>query len=259
MNDKPNMYAVLPANVRYHEGLSNFAKIIFSEITALSNKNGYCHASNGYFAKVFNVDVKTISRAIKELSEVNAIKIKDGAGGESIRKVTPCSPSQKLLAAPGTNSLTPPDKNVPQNTTSIILQDTISKDIVELPKLTLPLDSKSPLNRVLAMYSLLWSARYGTRPTINYPRAGKSLKPLVDSLGEYKTALVMIQYFSWRGATGDDEFLNKRLASNTFPVYWIPDHADSILAYLRNVIKVDVDSESQVKQIVDRKLKELGA
>ena len=257
------MYGILPANVRYHEGLSSFAKLMYTEISALSNKHGYCFATNAYFVKVFNKSSATISRVLTELKECGAITIIDGEGGELVRKITPCSTIKKLkVISPQLkeNDKTPLIENEEQNNTSNnTTSNTISKDIVETPKIILPLDSKSPLQRVLAMYSLLWSARYGTRPTINYPRAGKSLKPLVDSLGEYKTALVMIQYFTWRGATGDDEFLNKRLASNTFPVYWIPDHADSILAYLRNVIKVDVDSESQVKQIVDRKLKELGA
>ena len=52
-NEKPNYYAVVPANVRYSRDLSSTAKLIYGEIAALANKEGYCFASNAYFASLF--------------------------------------------------------------------------------------------------------------------------------------------------------------------------------------------------------------
>ena len=71
---KPSYYSILTADVRYHDKLSPFEKLLYSDITALTNKNGYCNASNKYFAKVFNKSISTISRAISNLSDNNIIE-----------------------------------------------------------------------------------------------------------------------------------------------------------------------------------------
>lgn len=42
MNEKPGYYAIIPAGVRYDKQLPQGAKLLYGEITALTNKNGYC-------------------------------------------------------------------------------------------------------------------------------------------------------------------------------------------------------------------------
>jgi len=71
----PNYYSILPASVRYSEVLSDFEKILYSEIVALSNAFGFCFASNSYFAKIYKKSDKTISRAINNLSAHDYVKI----------------------------------------------------------------------------------------------------------------------------------------------------------------------------------------
>lgn len=72
--EKPNYYAIIPANVRYDKNLKDKAKLLYGEITALSNKNGYCYASNKYFADLYGVSVVTISSLIKNLIDYNYIE-----------------------------------------------------------------------------------------------------------------------------------------------------------------------------------------
>jgi uncharacterized phage protein (TIGR02220 family) len=74
MEEKPSYYSILTANVRYDERLSANEKILFSEITALSGKYGYCAARNGYFSKLYNVSDRSITRWIKHLRELEYLK-----------------------------------------------------------------------------------------------------------------------------------------------------------------------------------------
>ena len=69
MNDsKKSYYAVIPANIRYDESLPPNAKLLYGEITALCNSEGYCWASNKYFAELYGVSVVSISKWINALA-----------------------------------------------------------------------------------------------------------------------------------------------------------------------------------------------
>ena len=74
MKDKPNYYAIIPANVRY-SSLQPNAKLLYGEITALSNKLGYCFASNSYFAELYGVSKNTVSRWLSDLKKLGFITI----------------------------------------------------------------------------------------------------------------------------------------------------------------------------------------
>ena len=53
MTETPNYWANLPANVRYSDKINPMERLLYAEITALSNYKGYCWASNKYFGKIF--------------------------------------------------------------------------------------------------------------------------------------------------------------------------------------------------------------
>lgn len=75
MNEKPNYYGILPAHVRYAK-IKPMSKLIFSELSALTNKYGYCNATNHYFADLYEVAGETVSRWINELKQHGFISIK---------------------------------------------------------------------------------------------------------------------------------------------------------------------------------------
>lgn len=73
MNNK-NYYTIIPSNVRYDKRLKSLSKLIYGEISALTNDKGYCWANNNYFAEIYSVSKDTISRSVKQLEEYNYIK-----------------------------------------------------------------------------------------------------------------------------------------------------------------------------------------
>ena len=71
---KPNYYAVIPADVRYNKNLSPNSKLLYAEITALCNMNGKCTATTDYFCKLYEVSRISIQKWLKILEDNNYIK-----------------------------------------------------------------------------------------------------------------------------------------------------------------------------------------
>lgn len=79
--ERPNYYGVLPADVRYDPDVTPSAKILFAEITALSNLTGTCWATNKYFADLYSVLPNRISVWVKQLETKGFISTKTIEGG----------------------------------------------------------------------------------------------------------------------------------------------------------------------------------
>src|SRR5690625_180640 len=67
-------YAIIPATVRYDKRLTDGAKLLYGEITALCNEKGYCWAKDSYFSSLYEVSKSTIQRWIKQLEDNGYIK-----------------------------------------------------------------------------------------------------------------------------------------------------------------------------------------
>lgn len=65
---KPNYYAVIPAEVRYSNIKAN-AKLLYGEISALANKHGYCWATDSYFAELYGTGKDSIQKWLKQLED----------------------------------------------------------------------------------------------------------------------------------------------------------------------------------------------
>ena len=87
-SEKPSYYGILPAEIRYCKSLEPAAKILYTEITCLSNIHSYCWASNQYFADLYEVDVRTITRWISSLEAEGFIKVElESKGFKTLRKI----------------------------------------------------------------------------------------------------------------------------------------------------------------------------
>ena len=106
--NEPNYYAIIPADVRYSKITAN-AKLLYGEITALANKEGFCWASNNYFAELYGVTNRSVSNWVKELTDQGFVTYE--IENENLRKIfltlgsklrtptkkTSCPPRKKLL------------------------------------------------------------------------------------------------------------------------------------------------------------------
>ena len=67
-------YAVIPADVRYDQELNANAKLLYGELTSLCNQKGYCWAKNDYFAQLYGLSGRTISRLVSQLESRGYIR-----------------------------------------------------------------------------------------------------------------------------------------------------------------------------------------
>lgn len=163
MNESPSYYAIIPAGVRYDKQLPQGAKLLYSEITALSNKNGYCWASNDYFAKLYSVSIGTIKSWLKCLEDNSyihrVIKYKSGSKEVEQRFISLAPRSENL--PPSVRKLTHPrSENCPDNNTSINknirASSTLESDFEKLWKLYPKKIGKKP---ALAAYKRVMSRK----------------------------------------------------------------------------------------------------
>lgn len=130
--NRPNYYAIIPADVRYDTNLNDKAKLLYGEISSLCNNEGFCWASNSYFANLYSVSVRTIIRLINELKNKGYINVKleyntdlKTVKRRLIYLVT------KLSVPHDIDVSTPSDTDVTYNNTSINNKNNIYKSLID--------------------------------------------------------------------------------------------------------------------------------
>lgn len=131
---KKSYYAIIPASVRYDKKLSLLSRLLYGEITALCNEKGFCWAGNAYFAELYEVNLKSISRCVGQLVKNEYIT------SEMIYRENSKEVAYRYLRLADTPSTvggrplhkiveTPMDKNVQDNTT--VHNTTENKELVQ--------------------------------------------------------------------------------------------------------------------------------
>ena len=87
MTHQANYFAIIPAPILNHKGLSPSAKLFYAQITALVGQDGYCWASNGYFAEKNECSQWTITQWIKQLSECGFIHVESAQSIGNQRRI----------------------------------------------------------------------------------------------------------------------------------------------------------------------------
>lgn len=112
---QPNFYSIIPADLRYDSRLKATEKLFFSEISALTNVLGYCYAGNKYFSKLYNCDVRTISRWIQSLEKYGYIKVELIRDEKQVIKERRIYTRESMKGGMDNFVYTPMDKNVLYN------------------------------------------------------------------------------------------------------------------------------------------------
>ncbi|MEE1210609.1 MAG: helix-turn-helix domain-containing protein, partial [Parafannyhessea umbonata] len=111
---KPSYWAVLPAAVRYDAKITAGAKLLYAEISSLTDQRGYCYASNAYFQALYGISEPTVQRYLRALKAGGYITIADGDGGSGRRKIfAGVNPMRTAEANPIKNDGVTPSKMTP--------------------------------------------------------------------------------------------------------------------------------------------------
>ena len=73
--NKVGYYSIIPSKILYNKELKANEKLLYAMITSLACKEGYCFATNNYFAEQLGVHPKTVSSWISDLRDKNYIKV----------------------------------------------------------------------------------------------------------------------------------------------------------------------------------------
>lgn len=144
-DEKPSYYSIITADVRYDERLKPNEKLLYSEITALSNKYGYCTATNSYFSKLYRADKSTVTRWVSHLEKCGYVQVEQTRDGKRIvqRKIYPvATPLLTKKSIPyAQKDQYPIDKKVKGNITRV---NTTSMNMRE--RIKQPLDKNTELS-----------------------------------------------------------------------------------------------------------------
>ena len=100
IHSQPSWDAVIPASVRYDARLKKHGdvKSLYGEIRSLCNREGYCWASNEYFAQTFSISTRTITRWIGLLEKCGHITAYHGMRGfKRLRKIYLGNETQNIV------------------------------------------------------------------------------------------------------------------------------------------------------------------
>lgn len=68
------------------ESIPPSGRIIYAEVCALAQKEGYCYASNKYFSSVYHLSIQSVSRLLNALKKQGFLEISYGKDERGYRR-----------------------------------------------------------------------------------------------------------------------------------------------------------------------------
>lgn len=279
MKYNPNTFIIVPNKMQIAGKLTEI-QVIYMWLCNFIDKKGDCYPSRRTISKLSGCSVRSVDKYLKILEEEGLITKKNQIGSDG--RQTSNLYNINLIAEEGANLVTTTSANPvstpsvvtcaqtqPYNNSTIlthITEDTTSSTSVSQDNTVEPTqDNNLPLTwgktyilRLGKVYKILWKSKYGTVPeSINLPRFGKALKPLVAYLTEYQITALLLCHFNWYGASGTNDKEYKFLSDAGFPIELVVKNQDIYVAYLTNVLQVRYTNLSDVKTYVIERLTKL--
>lgn len=110
----PGYTALLPPRVRYDKELPASAKLLYAEISAMSDVTGFCWASNRYLGALMGLSKRSVSDLVAKLQDQDYIQIlviKSEAGAVEERRIYVTDTGLMRLPPIAKNCYTPIAKN----------------------------------------------------------------------------------------------------------------------------------------------------
>lgn len=186
--DQPSYYAVIPANVRYDKELMFWAKMMYWEITCLSNKTWICYASNKYFADQYWVSERQVQNWIKNLEDWwyihRQVVYKEWSKEVELRYLTIADAVNKSSYGHDQKFMGGYEEKCADNNTSInIINNNISskEDIDSQDEISPSLEDWIK-HKSIEPSSAAKTAAQGKKPDSNYVLCDKLIKILKDTI-----------------------------------------------------------------------------
>lgn len=248
MKEQPNYYGIIPAAVRYSKDVSSGAKLLYCELTALTNATGECWASNGYFANLYGKSNDTISRWIAELNQAGFIRVvvekKDGTK----RYISIVQDAVILPGGLGKNAApvrqkcrTPLGKNAEYN----IIENNTNNIVEEKRKKTKVVKRSAPANEppqdtttttdidrsVMTVKSeLMWQMDYTDKPELNAKLTEWAYNEILQQLpavcAKHGKSYTVEQLQAWVRQQLTTDKVN--VGKTQFTMYGEPMHSDTV-------------------------------
>lgn len=155
----PSYYAVIPAPIRYDDKIPANAKLLYGEISALIGPEGFCYATNAYFAGLYKLSDRTIRGLISDLQDNGYIVAKSerDSSGKIVRRRLYLTASA-VEGQPVENFCQNPGKYFPEGVEENFRYTNTSNTVIERDKensAAPAVDSKPPTDKqkVLSAFS----------------------------------------------------------------------------------------------------------
>ena len=75
-------FSIIPVAILEHKDLTDKAKLLYAQISSLTDKEGYCWATNKYLAEKHGCTSRAIQMRLSELAEHGFIRIEQQDNGQ---------------------------------------------------------------------------------------------------------------------------------------------------------------------------------
>lgn len=261
MKYKPGTFITVPNLDSLHK-VPAISQVLFLWICKYSDEEGMCYPGRKKLAKNLGCSIRTIDKHIDILESNGFITKTKRKKEDSKENLTNLYQIQLLHHPSEPNDTTPRAANVPvtkpinnqihitkvEEDKSSLLPEVVYSSTGELP----PNRGKTRIQRVVSIYKDLFKHLYGVEPHLSMAPIGTLIDKLSERYTELQISAMMIIFFDWHGMENDNNFEYKKLLSSTHPFGWFFSTINQYEIYLRNVYRLEFDSELEVRSFVGK-------